>query len=299
VVPSDEEIDLVSPVESTSETHDLKDCYAQCQHIARASNFYNGLRLLPSKKRLALAAVYAFMRQCDDISDNDGNLDDKREHFLQTREALDKALNLGQTNSSILWALRDTVHNYKIPHEYFHRVIDGTEMDLVTSNYQTFEDLYQYCYLVASVVGLICIEIFGYHDVQAKKHAIACGIAFQLTNILRDLSEDLERDRVYLPLEDLSRFNYAKTDIRNGIMDKRFQSLMAFEVQRTKKFYDEANPLVGLLDRDSRPAFSAMLESYKTILRNIEKRGYDVFTERVRLQSKDKWRIALKSLAHW
>jgi phytoene synthase len=239
------------------------------------------------------------MRQCDDISDNDGNLDDKRELFLQTREELDRTLKIGQTDSSILWALRDTINTYKIPHEYFHRVIDGTEMDLCTTNYQSFEDLYQYCYLVASVVGLICIEIFGYKDIQAKKHAIACGIAFQLTNILRDVKEDLERDRVYLPLEDLDRFNYAKPDIRNQIVDNRFQSLMAFEVQRTKKFYDEADPLVGLLDRDSRPAFSAMLESYKTILRHIEQRGYDVFTERVRLQPKDKWRIALKSLAHW
>lgn len=287
------------PIESTNETHDLKDCYAKCERIARASNFYNGLRLLPAKKRLALAAVYAFMRQCDDISDNDGNLNDKRKQFLQTREALDKVLELGQTNSSILWALRDTIHNYEISHDYFHRVIDGTEMDLVTLNYQTFEELYQYCYLVASVVGLICIEIFGYQDDLAKKHAVACGIAFQLTNILRDLSEDLERDRVYLPLEDLSRFNYGKTDIRSRIMDNRFQALMAFEVQRAKKFYDEADPLVGLLDRDSRPAFSAMLESYKTILRNIEKRGYDVFSDRVRLQPKDKWRIALKSLTHW
>jgi 15-cis-phytoene synthase len=289
----------VGPAESSNAILDLKACYAKCERIARASNFYNGLRLLPSKKRLALVAVYAFMRQCDDISDNEGNLDDKREQFLQTRAALDHALKFGQTNNSILWALRDTIQKYEIPHDYFHRVIEGTEMDLNTSNFQTFEELYQYCYLVASVVGLICIEIFGYQDVQAKKHAIACGIAFQLTNILRDLSEDLERDRVYLPLEDLSRFNYAKADIRNRVVDSRFQSLMAFEVQRTKKFYEEANPLVGLLDRDSRPAFSAMLESYKTILRHIENRGYDVFRERVRLQSKDKWRIALKSLAHW
>jgi len=172
-------------------------------------------------------------------------------------------------------------------------------MDLTPSNYQTFEELYRYCYLVASVVGLICIEIFGYKDVIAKKHAIACGVAFQLTNILRDLGEDLERDRVYLPLEDLCRFNYAKVDIQDRIMDDRFRSLMAFEVQRTKKFYEEANPLVGLLERDSRPAFAAMLESYKTILGYIEKRRYDVYSDRVRLQTKDKWRIALKSLAHW
>jgi len=289
----------VDPVELTNNPLELKACYAKCQDIARASNFYSGLRLLPSKKRLALAAVYAFMRQCDDISDNDGNPAYKQKQFSQTRAALDKALQLGLTDSPVLWALRDTVQTFGIPVEYFHRVIEGTEMDLTTKNYQTFEELYHYCYLVASVVGLICIEIFGYRDVQAKEHAIACGVAFQLTNILRDLREDLERDRVYLPLEDLHRFNYTKEDIRNRLVDDRFRSLMAFEVQRTKKYYDEAKRLVSLLDRDSRPAFWAMMESYQTILWHIEKRGYDVLDERVRLQPRDKWRIALKSLLHW
>jgi phytoene synthase len=274
----------------------LDDAYRQCERIARGSNFYAGLRLLPPRKREALSAVYAFMRLCDDISDAEGNASEKRRQFLQTRDMFDLAMGQEFTGHPTLLALRDTIHTYHIPVDYFHKVIDGTEMDLTTSNYQTFEQLYHYCYHVASVVGLICIDIFGYQDDQARKYAVACGIAFQLTNILRDVWEDLQRNRVYLPLEDLRRFSYTEEEMRHKIVNDHFRALMAFEVGRARAYYAESQPLLKLIERDSRPAFWAMFESYYTILRRIEQRRYDVLCERVRLQRGDKWRIALKAL---
>jgi len=274
----------------------LDVAYRQCESIARGSNFYAGLRLLPTRKRQALSAVYAFMRLCDDISDDEGNVNEKRRQFLQTRDMFDLAMGQESTGHPTLLALRDTIHTYHIPVDYFHEVIDGTEMDLTTSSYQTFEQLYHYCYQVASVVGLICIHIFGYQDDQARKYAVACGIAFQLTNILRDVWEDLQRNRVYLPLEDLRRFGYTEEEMRHKVVNEHFCALMAFEVERARAYYAEARSLLELIERDSRPALWAMLESYQTILRRIEQRGYDVLCERVRLQRGDKWRIALKAL---
>lgn len=274
----------------------LDVAYRQCESIARGSNFYAGLRLLPPRKRHSLAAVYAFMRLCDDISDDEGNATEKRHQFVQTRDMFDLAMGQELTDDPIWLALRDTVHTYHIPVDYFHKVIDGTEMDLTTSNYQTFEQLYHYCYHVASVVGLICIHIFGYQDDQARKSAVACGIAFQLTNILRDVWEDLQRNRVYLPLEDLRHFSYTEEEMRHKVVNEHFRALMAFEAERARAYYAEARPLLKLIERDSRPAFWAMLESYQTILQRIEQRGYDVLCERVKLQRADKWRIALTAL---
>jgi phytoene synthase len=274
----------------------LDVAYRQCESIARGSSFYAGLRLLPPRKRHALSAVYAFMRLCDDISDDEGNASEKGQQILRTRDMFDLAMRQEFTGHPTLLALRDTIYSYHIPIDYFHKVIDGTEMDLTISNYQTFEQLYHYCYHVASVVGLICIDIFGYQDDQARKYAVACGIAFQLTNILRDVWEDLQRNRVYLPLEDLRRFSYTEEEMRHKVVNEHFRALMAFEVGRARDYYAEAQPLLKLIERDSRPAFWAMLESYQTILRRIEQRGYDVFCERVRLQRGDKWRIALKAL---
>jgi len=279
-----------------SSSPSLDVAYRHCESIARGSNFYAGLRLLPPKKRRALSAVYAFMRLCDDISDDEGNASEKHQQFLQTREMFDLAMGQEFTSHMTLLALRDAIHTYHIPVDYFHKVIDGTEMDLTTSSYQTFEQLYQYCYHVASVVGLICIQIFGYQDDQARKYAVSCGIAFQLTNILRDIWEDLQRNRVYLPLEDLRRFSYTEEQLRNKVVNDPFRALMAFQVGRVRAYYAEARPLLKLIEKDSRPAFWAMFESYQTILRRIEQRGYDVLCERVRLQRGDKWRIALKAL---
>ena len=265
----------------------------------RTSNFYGGLRLLPPSKRRALSAVYAFVRHCDDISDNEGTTTEKRQNFAKTREWLEQAIRGDFIDHPTLPALRDTVRHYRIPVEYFRQVIQGTEMDLTISRYQTFEELSRYCYHVASAVGLICLHIFEFHEARAKAHAIACGVAFQLTNILRDITEDLERDRLYLPLEDLRHFNYTREDLVSKVMDERFRALMAFEVKRTETYYRKARPLLRMIARNSRPAFWAMLESYQTLLRYIKEQRYNVLDKRIKLKSRDKWRIALQSLRYW
>ena len=277
----------------------LKDSYRRSESVARGSNFYNAFRLLPWKKRRALSAVYAFMRQCDDISDNEGSVEEKRERFADWRALFEKAMRGEHTNYPTLPALRDTVQAFHIPVNYFHELIDGTEMDLTATRYATFDDLYRYCYQVASVVGLVCICIFEYQEEEAKQHAEACGIAFQLTNILRDIKEDLQRNRLYLPLEDMQRFKYTEDDLRREVMDERFRKLMKFEAERARAFYAKGRPLTELIARDSRPAFRAMFGTYETILRCIEQRKYDVLSKRVHLQPHDKVRILFESLISW
>ena len=277
----------------------LADSYRDCENIARASNFYNGFRLLPRRKRQALSAVYAFMRQCDDISDDEGSAADKQEEFVRCRKLFDQVIRGNCYQHSTLPALYDTVRTFQIPAEYFIKLIDGTEMDLTTASYRSFEDLYRYCYHVASTVGLICIHIFGFHDSRAQECAEACGIAFQLTNILRDVKEDLKRHRIYLPLEDFQRFNYTESELRLELMDERFRDLMRFEAQRARTFYLKARPLVGMLERDSRPAFWAMFESYQCLLKNIERRNYDVLSRRVQLTLQNKFQILLWALTKW
>ena len=278
----------------------LEISYRDCENIARASNFYSGLRLLPKRKRQALSAVYAFLRQCDDISDEEGSAAEKKQLFTHWRARFGQALQGDPAYHPTLPALCDAVHAFRIPVDYFYKLIDGTEMDLTrTSSADRSPTPNQYCYHVASIVGLICLHIFGFREAQAKDLAEACGIAFQLTNILRDIKEDLERDRVYLPLEDLQRFNYSPDDLRREVMDERFRALMAFEVERARSFYVKAHPLVGMLERDSRPAFWAMFESYQSILHNIEQLGYNVLGHRIGLRPQDRLRVVLKALMKW
>jgi phytoene synthase len=278
---------------------DLESSYQRCEERTRTSNFYGGVRLLPVYKRKALSAVYAFMRLCDDISDNDGNESEKRLRFVDIRRKLKLAMDGDYSQDETFPALRDTIESFHIPLEYFYQVIEGTEMDLTPTMYATFEELYRYCYHVASVVGLICIHVFGYSDPAARQHAIDCGIAFQLTNILRDIREDLERRRVYLPLEDLRRFNYTERDLEQQIKDARFKALMAFEIDRAHSYYSKARPLVGLIERDSRPAFRAMFESYWRLLQRINQQAFSVLDGRVRLNTADKLKVALKAFSGW
>ena len=168
-------------------------------------------------------------------------------------------------------------------------------MDLTVSRYDTFEDLYQYCYHVASAVGLVCISIFGFTDEAARKHAESCGIAFQLTNILRDIGEDVEMGRVYLPQEDLKQYGYSEEDIRNRLQNEPFSRLMEFQVRRAHDYYRQTLPLLPMIDAASRPCLAAMIGIYRSHLVEIERRGFDVFTERVRLRTWRKLAIALSA----
>ena len=275
----------------------LADSYAYCERLTRreAGNFYPAFRLLPRPQRLAMCALYAFMRVADDLSDAPGPVADKRGPLADWREQLDRAL-AGRPTHRLHPALAHAVRAYGVPPTYLHDVLDGVGMDLDTARYETFEDLYKYCYRVASAVGLACIHVWGFDGEGAKAHAEAAGVAFQLTNILRDLAEDAARDRVYLPREDLARFGYDEERLRRGERDESFRALMCFEADRARAYYEASRPLEGLLRRPGRAVFRLMARTYRGLLEEIEARDYDVFGGRVRLGRWRKLWFALQAL---
>ena len=282
-----------------SPNHQITKSYRHCRQVARAraGNFYYSFIVLPTERRRAICAVYAFMRYCDDMVDEGGSNAEKRTQLDQWRDGLDEVYaSSNGLSHPILPAFQDTVEQFSIPKSYFEAIIDGAEMDLSVTRYPTFEDLYQYCYRVASAVGLVCIHIFGFTDESAKRYAESCGIAFQLTNILRDIQEDVEMDRVYLPQEDLEAYGYTEEDIRQGVIDDRFTQLMAFEVDRAKKHYEEALPLLPLIHSSSRACLAAMIRIYRQNLYEIERRNYDVYRRRIGLSAWKKLAIAAQAL---
>jgi 15-cis-phytoene synthase len=266
----------------------LEESYHYCETLTRreAGNFYPAFRVLPRDQRVSMCALYAFMRIADDLSDSADDVATKRANLAQWRLGLRQALT-GQYQHESHQALHDTVARYHIPAQYLEDVVDGVEMDLEPVVYATFADLRLYCYRVASAVGLACIHIWGFSDERAKEYAEQAGIAFQLTNILRDLGEDAARSRVYLPTEDLVRFGYDPAGLRTGKRDDAFRALMRFEVQRARDFYESAWPLTPLLPPPGRAVFLVMARTYRALLDVMEKRDYDVFRERVRVS---KWR---------
>jgi len=196
-------------------------------------------------------------------------------------------------------ALADVVRTHRIPHECLFAVIEGVQTDLEPVDFATFEELTGYCYKVAGAVGICCIHIWGFHDERAIQRAVDCGIAFQLTNILRDLREDVDMGRVYLPREDLERFGYTAEDIARQRRDDRFNKLMRFEIERARTFYTRAAELFEYLDPSARPVYSAMLGIYGGLLEEIERRGYDVYSRRVHLSRWRKLLIALGAVARY
>jgi 15-cis-phytoene synthase len=276
----------------------LAESYQYCAHLSRtqARNFYYSFLCLPPRKRAAMCAIYAFMRYSDDISDEAGEQQDRKARMGAWRAALDRAFEGDYGDSRILPAFHDTVRDYHIPAEYFHALIDGAEMDLAPRRYETFADTYRYCYHVASVVGLVCIHVFGFQDARAKEYAEYNGIAFQLTNILRDLREDAQMGRVYLPREDLERFGYTEEDLRAGVENDAFHALMRFEVDRAREYYEKARPLLPLVEPDSRPCLQAMTDIYRGILDRIVAQNYDVFSHRARVPT---WKKVLIATRAW
>jgi 15-cis-phytoene synthase len=267
------------------------DSYAFCRRIARtrARNFYYSFLLLSREQKDAMCAIYAFMRYCDDISEAKGA---SREAIEKWRLDLNRALQ-GDYPDNPLWpAFHDTVQRYSIPHPYFQEMIDGVSSDLEPRQIQTFDELYQYCYQVASVVGLTIIHIFGFDSPDALALAEKCGIAFQITNILRDVREDSGNRRIYLPAEDIRRFN---ADVSKR--DENFLALMRFEADRAKAYYEESHPLIGLVHKRSRRSLWALIEIYRRLLARIEQSGFDVLANRISLPAGEKLRILL--LAHF
>jgi phytoene synthase len=272
----------------------LEQSQAHCRAVAksRARNFYYSFILLPPDKKNAMCAVYAFMRYCDDLSDEPGASRSAIDHW---RDALTEAL-AGRPDSNPTWpAFLDAVERYAIPHEYFYEMIEGVASDLEPRAIETFDELYRYCYRVASVVGLTTIHIFGFNSSDALPLAEKCGIAFQLTNILRDVREDAGLGRVYLPAEDLTRFGLSREDLTGARRTERFGALMEFEIARARDYYRESAPLLALIDPASRPSLWALIAIYSRLLDQIEESHYDVLVRRISLSSPEKCWIVLRA----
>jgi 15-cis-phytoene synthase len=271
---------------------EVDQSYAYCVRVARtrAKNFYYSFLLLSKPQRRAMCAIYAFMRYCDDLSDDPGA---NRAAIERWRAELEDALE-GRFSGHQVWpAFHHTVSRFGIPHEYFREMIAGVLGDLEPRTFETFDRLYRYCYQVASVVGLTIVHIFGFDTRTALPLAEKCGVAFQLTNILRDIREDAELGRIYLPGEDLRRFGVTPDDLRAGNRNDAFLDLMRFEAARARKYYDESAPLLDLIHPRSRPSLWALIAIYSRLLERIEATNYDVFHRRVRLSTIEKgWIVA-------
>ena len=276
----------------------LEESFEHCRRVARrrARNFYYAFLLLPREQKLDMCAVYAFMRCADDIGDEAGPpLTARRAALDDWKNALDQALQ-GRYGDSPIWpAFHDTVERCNLPREYFDELIEGVGSDLVPRRPRSFDELYRYCYQVASVVGMTCVRIWGSDSPEALRLAEKCGVAFQLTNILRDIPEDARLGRVYLPEEDLQRFGLAAEDILSGRPGGRFEELMAFEWARANRYYVEAEPLLGLVDPAARLPLWVMISIYHGILRRIRNRRYDVYSRRIRLSDIEKTWIVLRA----
>jgi 15-cis-phytoene synthase len=271
--------------------------YAVCRRITRhaARNFYYAFLVLPRPKRDALSAVYAFMRQCDDISDEPGLAPgEKRERLASWLESLHRAIDGLHSDDPVLLALSDAVRRFDIPVRLLDQLAHGTAMDLDEDGrpirYASFDDLYSYCYYVASVVGLVTIRIFGYRDAQAEPLAEQCGVAFQLTNIIRDVKEDARMGRVYLPEADLAAFGCSAADLDNGYNLVKLRPVLEREAERARQFYRAADQLLPLIEEDSQPALWVLVTIYRRLLEKIASRGYDVRTK-VQLSTTEKLRV--------
>lgn len=292
------------PIPWTPAPPQLVMAYSVCKGITRtaAKNFYYAFLVLPRRKREALCAVYAFMRRCDDITD-DPKLSptDRRQQLDTWLEALHRAQQGHPTDDAILLALTDAQRRFTIPAGLLDELAVGTAMDLEESvatqgspsviSYETFEDLRAYCYRVASVVGLVCIHVFGYRDPAAEPLAERCGLAFQLTNIIRDVKEDAGMGRVYLPGEDLAKFGLTASDVLSAPEATRFRPLLALEADRAREFYASGEELIRYISEDSQPALWVLVTIYRSLLEKIAQKQYDVFTAKVSLSTWEKLRI--------
>jgi 15-cis-phytoene synthase len=298
----------------------LAAAYKTCTQIARrqAKNFYYAFLALPRQKRDAICAVYAFMRHADDISDDESRTRAQRRADLDGwLDAWHRAAAGAHTTDPVFLALADTRVRFGISMDLLDQLVHGTAMDLDATldekaaygetqdarpwdTYATFDDLRRYCYFVASVVGLVCIRIFGYSDPRAEKLAEDTGIAFQLTNILRDIREDADRGRIYLPLEDLDRYNVRLSEIaslRDGShLTLNQRELLESLAKRAEDYYASGRQLLPLISPDARPALWVLIAIYHRLLRRIERRGFDVFSERVSVPLTTRLGILLRGL---
>jgi phytoene synthase len=271
--------------------------YAWCERLARraAGNFYHAFRILPGEQRRAMCALYSFFRVADDLGDDDQPVEVKRVALTGWREALRACLE-GDYRHPLFPALHDAVVRHAIPQQHLEEVLDGVGMDLEVAAYDTFAQLYRYCYHVASAVGLCCVSVWGCRGAEGHPAAEAAGIALQLTNILRDVGEDAARGRVYLPREDLERFGCPVENLVCGVCDEPFRRVMLFQTERARCYYDAALPLVRYLEPPGRAVFLVILRTYRGLLEAIAARNFDVFAGRVRVGSWYKLWLAARAL---
>lgn len=264
---------------------------SQLTHKSR-SNFYYSFLFLSKEKRQAMYAVYAFCRSVDDVADGSAAVIEKRLQLEEWQRELDRCYD-GRPSHPITVKLAQSVQRFGIPKEYFEELITGVEMDLTCNRYPTFRELYEYCYRVAGVVGLMCIEIFGYRNPKAKDYAINLGVALQLTNIMRDLRVDAERGRIYLPQDDLARFGYSEEELVQGVYTPAFIELMRFAGARARQYFRNARELLAVEDRRSLFAAEIMGAIYYKLLETIEASGYRVFDRTITLPTNQKLWLAL------
>lgn len=296
------------PVPWTPAPPQLVMAYSVCKGITRtaAKNFYYAFLVLPRRKREALCAVYAFMRRCDDITDEPSHsLPERRQKLDAWLDDLHRAQQGQPTDDAILLALTDAQRRHAIPAGLLDELAVGTAMDVEESEvaaqssaipglsvqYKTFNDLRVYCYRVASVVGLVCIHIFGYRDPAAEELAERCGLAFQMTNIIRDVKEDAAMGRVYLPEEDLATFGLSASELLGTPDPARFRPLLALEADRAREFYAAGDALIPYVSEDSRPALWVLITVYRSLLEKIAEKQYDVFSAKIALSTWEKLRV--------
>lgn len=278
-------------------SYTLAESYAHCARLARraASNFYLAFWLLPRAKRRAMCALYAFLRRADDIGDNASPIEKRRRELAAWRRSLELAL-AGEFADPLFPALADTVRRFAIPSDYLFDALYGVAMDLEDRRYETAAELEAYCYRVASVVGLSCIHIWGFRGQAALEPARRCGLAFQWTNILRDLGEDAARSRIYLPLESLQRHGYSAPELLSGVVNGRLDAVLAEQVAVARKHFAVAAELPKYLSPDGRRVFAAMFHTYRDLLDRVERAGVDVLVRRVRVPTWRKLQLAARAL---
>lgn len=320
-------IDAAIWTEPEIPSHMINTSYEFCEELTRreAGNFYHSFKYLPDEKRKSIMAYYAFCRRADDIADGDfvdvfpgGSSDDpesmayresierlspgvpvldrstyndKMSQLFYYRKKLSTAYTNITSTDPIFIAMKDTVRRYGIQRQLLDDMISGMENDFHKNRYQTFEELYSYCYRVASTVGLVCIEIYGFDDHRAKEYAESWGVFMQLINIIRDVAEDAERDRIYLPLDDLARWGISEQDIKSGkelLKHPGWAPFVEEYLERADGYRQRAFKLLSHLDKSARYSPAAMASFYQSIMTKITKKKGDVFTERIQLTKTEK-----------
>lgn len=279
----------------------LEESYEQCRKLnaEHGKTYYLATLMLPRKKRKYVHALYGFARYADEIVDNLASTltpQEKADHLRTWGQTILNDIRRGESSDPIGIALIDTVNTFAIPIEHFEAFLHSMEMDLTVSQYQTYEDLMEYVYGSAAVIGLEMVPVLGFRNDDAYECAKKLGIAFQLANFIRDVGEDLDRGRVYLPLDDLARFGVDRAALERRVLTPEIKAALAYQIDRVRQLQKEADPGIEMLDETSRPCIRAASELYCGIVDEVEKIGYDIFNKRAKTSTARRARVAARAL---